>query len=935
MAKKVAKANQGTKKTGGSFFQRYKWELIIFTFSVLLYANSVPNGYNMDDELVTINHRLTSKGISAIPEIFTTTYYKDDAGYAYEYRPMVLATFAIEHQVFSDNPFVSHLINVLLYGLCCVLLYHVLLLATSGLSVLIPVAIALLFAAHPAHTEVVSSIKNRDEILGLIFSFLTCLVAFRAVNKSIAWFVLVPVFFTAALMSKMSVLPFTLIIPVTLILFSEVGFKKVAFISFLLALASFIVMNNLLYEKLIIAFSIMAAAFVLYVLLRFNEVMAWVQSFVGSVLAKPLPFLPTLHQNFLSRHITGFLSGALFNFTSYLSPKPIAMALIAAAIYITAITTAFPLLILFAAVAFFVLLFFGNEKTIWWARVLLYSCFAITLYKFHIGVGVFSDLFTICIAYQLLYGDRKLLIPSALIFISLFFLEPVSSIMSDGVIVLVGFRWLWTLPLAVVFTATGLNSSIHNFYVYGFLRPMTKYDDEFGIFMAIFIVVSLLLKKGTSTLISAFQLLAILTLFSMNLFYHPVTPKTAGHDIKVQIYKFGKKVSTNLIGDKVDRPIDFVEQPVTSKSPLSLRTGTALEILFIYLHKVVIPYPMSFYYGYRFIEPQNISESLPILSLVLYLILSGLTLFFVKRNKVIGFGLLIYLISIAAVSTLFFPIPGQLGERFLLIPSLGWCIVFVAGISSLLKPCIAVSAVSLTGLPKVFKYSFFILLSLYSVITFSRNFDWKDYTTLSQHDIGYVENSSQANNLTALNLMKHSYELQDPIAQKAARIEALAHFRKALEIYPRFYNVNYDIARVFNVLGQNDSSIAYFKKAIAIDSTNPNPALFIGQMLVTDGKYADAIPYLQFVINHQPGNYDAFDRLSFVYYKLADYKNSIAVNQAAIATLPPQTGPYLNIAHVYIATHQSDSARAYLLRAQKINPNDQSISQILRQMGSQ
>jgi hypothetical protein len=89
-------------------------------------VNSIPNDYNLDDELVTQNHRLTAGGISAIPDIFTEPYYKDKMGYSYEYRPMVLVSFAIEHEFFGDNPHVSHFFNVLLYALLCLTLYRVL-----------------------------------------------------------------------------------------------------------------------------------------------------------------------------------------------------------------------------------------------------------------------------------------------------------------------------------------------------------------------------------------------------------------------------------------------------------------------------------------------------------------------------------------------------------------------------------------------------------------------------------------------------------------------------------------------------------------------------------------------------------------------------------------------------------------------------------------
>ncbi len=88
--KKVEKVSQPQQVPRDTLFAKYKWEILIFSFAFLLYLNCIPNSYNMDDELVTRNHRLTSKGISAIPEIFTSFYYKDESGYAYEYRPVVL-----------------------------------------------------------------------------------------------------------------------------------------------------------------------------------------------------------------------------------------------------------------------------------------------------------------------------------------------------------------------------------------------------------------------------------------------------------------------------------------------------------------------------------------------------------------------------------------------------------------------------------------------------------------------------------------------------------------------------------------------------------------------------------------------------------------------------------------------------------------------------
>ena len=135
--------------------QKHFFSTAVFFFSFLLFANSLTNGYNLDDELVTRNHRLTSKGIAGIPEIFTSAYYQDNMGYSYEYRPMVLASFALEHQFFGDSAAVGHFFNILLYSLCCLLLLKVLREMLIKYSPVIPFLVTLLFIAHSSHTEVV------------------------------------------------------------------------------------------------------------------------------------------------------------------------------------------------------------------------------------------------------------------------------------------------------------------------------------------------------------------------------------------------------------------------------------------------------------------------------------------------------------------------------------------------------------------------------------------------------------------------------------------------------------------------------------------------------------------------------------------------------------------------------------------------------------
>lgn len=205
--------------------------ILLFTFAVfVLYGNTLYNKYSMDDDLVTYQNQSVHKGIKGIPEIFTSLYSQGKL--KYEYRPIVKSTFAIEYQLFGENPGLSHFINILLYLATAIFLFYLLKKFLKGYNILLPVTIVLLFIAHPIHTEVVSSLKNRDELL----SFLACLVSiyffvkFAETKKwlNVLWGSLV---FIYAYLSKSDALTFLVIIPLTVYFFTDTKPKYIIWIT--------------------------------------------------------------------------------------------------------------------------------------------------------------------------------------------------------------------------------------------------------------------------------------------------------------------------------------------------------------------------------------------------------------------------------------------------------------------------------------------------------------------------------------------------------------------------------------------------------------------------------------------------------------------------------------------------------------------------------
>jgi len=183
-----------------------KWSFVfIFIVSFVLYGNTIGHYYNMDDVFVVKDNAMVQKGISAIPEIFSSRYFENSQA-KFGYRPFTKAVYAIEVSLFGVNPHVSHFINLLLYALLAfVMLLWLKRIFAEKVSILFVWAVLLLWMFHPIHTEVVASLKNREEILYLLFAVWAS-IHFMNFIETGKWYQLVIalVLFVSSFLSKQS-----------------------------------------------------------------------------------------------------------------------------------------------------------------------------------------------------------------------------------------------------------------------------------------------------------------------------------------------------------------------------------------------------------------------------------------------------------------------------------------------------------------------------------------------------------------------------------------------------------------------------------------------------------------------------------------------------------------------------------------------------------
>jgi protein O-mannosyl-transferase len=222
----------------GFIYSGKRCALILFLLSFLLYSNTLTHDFVLDDEIVITQNKFTKKGLSGIAEIFS---YDTFAGFfgienpdyvaGGRYRPLTLAMFAAEYELLGLNPFWAHLLTVLWYCFCVVILFQTLKFLLKETLPEKAAAIAFwtaaIFAVHPIHTEVVANIKGRDEIATFLFSFLALFFALKASDKAKAgYFLLSGLCFLAGLFAKENAVTFLAVIPLSLILFRKISWQK-------------------------------------------------------------------------------------------------------------------------------------------------------------------------------------------------------------------------------------------------------------------------------------------------------------------------------------------------------------------------------------------------------------------------------------------------------------------------------------------------------------------------------------------------------------------------------------------------------------------------------------------------------------------------------------------------------------------------------------
>jgi tetratricopeptide (TPR) repeat protein len=234
-----------------------------------------------------------------------------------------------------------------------------------------------------------------------------------------------------------------------------------------------------------------------------------------------------------------------------------------------------------------------------------------------------------------------------------------------------------------------------------------------------------------------------------------------------------------------------------------------------YLKMLAVPHPLkSNYYPvnpfplgneenpeWGFIKKpvMTFGHPLALLSLVGVLALLGFAGWGLFRRNLYAWGILYYFGTFSVVSNLFFPIGANMSERFLFMPSLGFCAIAALGLYELAKRTSVWVSWGLIA----------VVLLLFGAKTFLRNFDWKEDHTLFMKDVKVARNDAKQLNAAGGSLYDFAQEelgrqqesisasdadetqkkalMDKAVAEYYARLlESMGYLERALRIHPGY-----------------------------------------------------------------------------------------------------------------------------------------------------
>jgi len=336
------------------------------------------------------------------------------------------------------------------------------------------------------------------------------------------------------------------------------------------------------------------------------------------------------------------------------------------------------------------------------------------------------------------------------------------------------------------------------------------------------------------------------------------------------------------------------------------RLGNAVVSYARYLAKAVWPTQLSFFYP----NPGSWPALDLTLSALLLMIGCVAAARLARTFPFVLTGWYWYLIALLPVIGLVQVGAQAMADRYTYIPLVGPFILFAWGTHAWLRRYAVPGA--------LFGLAAGVLLCLSAWLTRTQLACWQNTETLYRHALAASENNPQV-----VRFLGYYYYNLGNAAREAGRIdEAIARYRRALELDPTAASAHNNLGMALQAQGRLDQAAAEYLAAITLAPTNGNARNNLAVILAGAGKLEEAVKQFSEVVRLSPDNVEAQNNLGTLCFRLGDIGEAIRHYTEAVRLAPQNPVVHNNLGDALRRAGRLEEAVAQYRQAQQIAPQD-------------
>jgi Tfp pilus assembly protein PilF len=330
-----------------------------------------------------------------------------------------------------------------------------------------------------------------------------------------------------------------------------------------------------------------------------------------------------------------------------------------------------------------------------------------------------------------------------------------------------------------------------------------------------------------------------------------------------------------------------------------------------------VPHPLTHDYYPKQIELMKFSSPGAFLGLLLYGFLAIYALVGIRRCDPVRFGILFYLLTISIVSNIVFPVGTMMGDRFVFMPSVGFCIAA----SALLLHFFGKKQAVALGI-------FGAAVFLFSLKTVSRNLDWSSNEKLFFADLKTSTNSAKIHNACGGILFEKASRDSNSVRQSEICSQALIYLDRAIKIYPNYKDAYMSRGGCNYILKNHDAAVEDYRRALQLAEGDARIKNALALTLRDAGKYygeqrGDAITAFRFLSEswqHNTKDPETARLLGVANGVQRKHADAIMWFEKALAMSPDNATYLFDLSMAYRIAGDMAKSEEALRKAVEINP---------------